>query len=227
MIYLNIIKIIYSFIATILISLFCISFVISDIKDILYFIRDHKEYTFRTSTYYMFIYYLINIFINIFMIIFLWIFLYFNFLSQNNKIHLTYAILTTFICSLICIFLFNHSRFYNDLFSSNKYNETTIGTITKLICYDNSDETCDSNSSNNSDNSIIEYTVNNVKYAGETGLDNLKVGQKITINYNSDNPDTFKFKYAKYKIISWIVLILSIIIFIFLWIFLYKYIQLI
>ena len=86
MIYLDIIKIIYSFIATILISLFCISFVISDIKDILYFIRDHKEYTFRTSTYYMFIYYLINIFINIFMIIFLWIFLYFNFLSQNFTI---------------------------------------------------------------------------------------------------------------------------------------------
>jgi len=227
MIYLDIIKIIYSFIATILISLFCISFVISDIKDILYFIRDHNEYTFRASTYYMFIYYLINISINIFMIIFLWIFLYFNFLSQNNKIHLTYAISTTFMCSLISMFLFNYSRFFNDIFSSNNYNKTTIGTITKLICYDNIDETCDSNNSNNSDNSIIEYTVNDVKYAPETGLDNLKIGQKFTINYNSDYPDTFEFKYAKYKIISWILLILSIIIFIFVWIFLYKYIQLI
>jgi hypothetical protein len=161
------------------------------------------------------------------MIIFLWIFLYFNFLSQNNKIHLTYAISTTFMCSLISMFLFNYSRFFNDIFSSNNYNKTTIGTITKLICYDNIDETCDSNNSNNSDNSIIEYTVNDVKYAPETGLDNLKIGQKFTINYNSDYPDTFEFKYAKYKIISWILLILSIIIFIFVWIFLYKYIQLI
>ena len=212
MIYSDIIKIIYSIIITILISLFCIYQLLSHIRDIFYFKNIN-------SPYIMVIYYIIIIIISLFVLIFNWIFFYYNFLSENKKIHLTYAILTTIIFSVICIFFINNGIYHIDFYY---YNKTTIGTISKLICYD-----VDNKCNNNYDNSIIEYTVDNIKYTNETGLTNVKVGQKFTINYKENSPNLYVLSYSKYRIIGLMSFILGIIILLFLWIFLYKYIQII
>lgn len=141
--------------------------------------------------------------------IYIYIFSNFNIMTYIKIISYIYAIIAIILGTYFSIYSLKYYiseiNFYN-----NKQLIETIGIIKKIYCYDK-----------NSCYYDIEYTANNTKYVNDIDIpDNLKVGDKIKIKYNSKAERDIYYYKDEYIYLSFIYLILLIIFIILLWIFL-------
>jgi hypothetical protein len=127
-------------------------------------------------------------------------------MNYNKIISFVYALLAVGYGTYFCIMYIDYY-----MVTINGYNSRikTIGTIKNIECYDKA--SCYAN---------IEYTVNNIKYTKYTDVpNNLKIGDKIEIRYNHDNP-TDVFAFGNMHIYAYIYISLIILLIILLWMFL-------
>jgi hypothetical protein len=163
----------------------------------------------------------IIIFFLVFTIILLWGLLFLNMIFKDNYynkyLYILYALIATSLSSYLCYLSIN-KNYLNDLNRYDIYDNYTIGIIkenTECIKYGN--DTGNLNSDGNYGNgciSNIEYMIDNKNYNVETLTFDYKVGENVTIYYNSEFPteitvyDKTINKRIKIIIISIIILIL-------------------
>jgi hypothetical protein len=129
-------------------------------------------------------------------------------MNYSKIISYIYALLAVGYGTYFCITYIYYSEF--SIIRGYHYRIGTIGIIKNIECYDDS---CSAD---------IEYTVNNIKYLILTIIpNNLKVGDKIEIRYNPNNPSE-ALVFGNMHIYSYIYIILLIIFIILLWIILFN-----
>lgn len=211
------ITIIYSLIATIIITLFCIlNIYVSHSNISNYFIaldysKKNPEYSYRLNdNLFDFIYGLLFTILNSIIIILLWVLLYLHFIYQTYYINLLYLFVAIITSTIICIYIIFLSYKSIYLYNTIKNPKFAQGVVTKVICDADNKKTCMTE---------IEYTINDVKYTKSTGLHKYKENDKITMIYNIQHPDWASIYEEQFGNYSWIFLFISVIVLILLWIF--------
>jgi hypothetical protein len=132
-------------------------------------------------------------------------------MNYSQIISYIYALLAVGLGTYFCIIYINYYNFTYNIYNNRK---KAIGIIKTINCYDK-----------NSCHSDIEFSVNDIKYAlrGQPISNNLKIGDKIEVIYNPNDPNDVIYYETIYiyAVIYIILLILLIICILLLWIFLF------